>query len=120
VALVSSVLRACAMRRVTRGPIILLTFDPSHRVWLTDYLPELTALDETQMPTVSDYARWRCPCLSRCAYSLRQFLLLGAWQRRTGIAEAEARPRHRGMERRYADLPALDAYDAGDRLAGAG
>jgi len=35
--LVSNVLRACAMRRVTRGPIIQLTFDPSHRPWLTDY-----------------------------------------------------------------------------------
>jgi ubiquinone/menaquinone biosynthesis C-methylase UbiE len=34
------------MRRVTRGPIILLTFDPSRRPWLTDYLPELAALDE--------------------------------------------------------------------------
>ena len=26
------------MRRVTRGRIVLLTFDPSHRPWLTDYL----------------------------------------------------------------------------------
>jgi SAM-dependent methyltransferase len=26
------------MRRVTRGPIVLLTFDPSQRPWLTDYL----------------------------------------------------------------------------------
>ena len=33
------------MRRVTRGQIILLTFDPSHRPWLTDYLPELAVLD---------------------------------------------------------------------------
>jgi ubiquinone/menaquinone biosynthesis C-methylase UbiE len=34
------------MRRVTRGRIVLLTFDPSQRPWLTDYLPELAALDE--------------------------------------------------------------------------
>jgi ubiquinone/menaquinone biosynthesis C-methylase UbiE len=27
------------MRCVTRGRIVLLTFDPSHRPWLTDYLP---------------------------------------------------------------------------------
>src|SRR5882757_6514518 len=46
------------MRRVTRGRIILLTFDPSQRPWLTDYLPELEALDETQMPAMSDYERW--------------------------------------------------------------
>lgn len=46
------------MRRVTRGPIVLLTFDPSHRPWLTDYLPELVSLDARQMPTMSQYAEW--------------------------------------------------------------
>src|SRR5688572_16157270 len=38
------------IRRVTRGRIVLLTYDPCHRPWLTDYLPELAALDEAQMP----------------------------------------------------------------------
>jgi len=46
------------LRRVTRGPIVLLTFDPSHRPWLTDYLPQLAALDARQMPAMSDYERW--------------------------------------------------------------
>src|SRR4029078_9452475 len=46
------------MRRVTRGGIVLLPFDPSQRPWLIDYLPELAALDEAQMPTMSDYERW--------------------------------------------------------------
>jgi ubiquinone/menaquinone biosynthesis C-methylase UbiE len=46
------------MRRVTRGRIVLLTFDPSHRPWLIDYLPELATLDEAQMPVMSDYQRW--------------------------------------------------------------
>ena len=49
------------MRRVTRGPIVLLTFDPAHRPWLTDYLPQLVSLDEKQMPSMSDYARWLGP-----------------------------------------------------------
>ena len=50
------------MRRVTRGPVILLTFDPSHRgSWLTDYLPKLRALDEAQMPSMSDYEKWLGP-----------------------------------------------------------
>lgn len=49
------------MRRVTRGRIVLLTFDPSHRPWLTDYLPELASLDEAQMPTMPDYERWLGP-----------------------------------------------------------
>jgi len=49
------------MRRVTRGRIVLPTFDPSPRPWLTDYLPELAALDEAQMPAMSDYERWLGP-----------------------------------------------------------
>jgi SAM-dependent methyltransferase len=46
------------VRRVTRGRIVLLTYDPSHRPWLTDYLPELAAHDEANMPAMSDYERW--------------------------------------------------------------
>src|SRR5882724_2042865 len=46
------------MRRVTRGRIVLLTFDPAHRPWLTDYFPALAALDEAIMPKMSDYGRW--------------------------------------------------------------
>ncbi|MFO6430730.1 class I SAM-dependent methyltransferase [Erythrobacter sp. W302b] len=46
------------IRRVTRGPIVLLTFDPAHRPWLTDYLPELVALDEGQMPQMSQDEEW--------------------------------------------------------------
>lgn len=46
------------MRRVTRGLIVLLTFDPAARPWLTDYLPQLASLDEAQMPAMEDYRRW--------------------------------------------------------------
>ena len=47
------------MRRVTRGPVVLLTYDPSHRgFWLADYIPELVALDEEQMPRMTDYEEW--------------------------------------------------------------
>ena len=47
------------MRRVTRGPVVLLTYDPSFRgFWLADYIPELVALDEAQMPELTDYQAW--------------------------------------------------------------
>jgi SAM-dependent methyltransferase len=47
------------MRRVTRGQVVVLTFDPSHRgSWLTDYIPELVALDDVQMPRMTDYEKW--------------------------------------------------------------
>jgi SAM-dependent methyltransferase len=99
------------MRRATRGRIVLLTFDPSQRPWLTDYLPELAALDETHMPRMSDYERWLGPVeispvsvprwlpvrllatargLSRSVRSIRKFVLLEHRPRRSRIAEVEA------------------------------
>ncbi len=45
------------LRRVSRGPVVLLTYDPAFRdFWLFDYLPELTALDAGQMPTLDAVA----------------------------------------------------------------
>lgn len=50
------------MRRVTRGPVVLLTFDTAvGGFWLTDYLPQIIALDEKQMPPMDAYARWLAP-----------------------------------------------------------
>ena len=47
------------MRRVTRGPVVLLTFDPTHRgCWLTDYFPELITLDNQIMPQMAAYSDW--------------------------------------------------------------
>lgn len=129
------------MRRVTRGRIVLLTFDPTQRPWLTDYLPELVALDEAQMPAMADYARWLgsvqimpVPVPHDC----RDGFLYAYWRRpaayldptiRTGSssfwairnAEAGLEALRRDLEtgaweRRYADLLARDCYDAGYRL----
>jgi SAM-dependent methyltransferase len=129
------------MRRVTRGRIVLLTFDPSHRPWLTDYVPELAALDEAIMPRMSDYERWLgsveiTPVL--VPHDCRDGFLYAYWRRplayldpfvRSGsssfwaIGNAEAglqnlkRDLENGAwEHRYADLLALDEYDAGYRL----
>lgn len=46
------------MRRVTRGSIVLLTFDPSSRPWLTDYIPELIEVDCATMPAMELYEEW--------------------------------------------------------------
>ena len=44
------------MRRVTRGPVVILTFDPlTSGFWLADYLPELIELDKGQMPGLADF-----------------------------------------------------------------
>jgi hypothetical protein len=133
------------MRRVTRGRIVLLTFDPSRRPWLTDYLPGLAALDEAQMPKLADYERWLgaveiapVPVPHDCsdgflyAYWRRPAAYLDPFIRSgssslfaVGDAEPGLQRLRRDLEsgeweRRYADLLALDEYDAGYRLVVAG
>jgi SAM-dependent methyltransferase len=42
------------LRRVTRGPIVILTLDPERveRSWLTEYAPEVTAAEARRFPTL--------------------------------------------------------------------
>lgn len=50
------------MRRVTRGKLVFLTYDPSFRdFWLLDFFPALTKLDDVQMPAMTEYERWLGP-----------------------------------------------------------
>ncbi len=129
------------MRRVTRGRIVLLTFDPSHRPWLTDYLPELVTLDEAQMPPMSDYQRWLgavqvAPVL--VPHDCTDGFLYAYWRRPEAYLDARLRSGSSSFwaianagvglqklrrdldtgewQRRYTDLLARDAYDAGYRL----
>jgi SAM-dependent methyltransferase len=129
------------MRRVTRGRIVLLTFDPSHRPWLTDYLPELAALDEAQAPRMSDYERWLGPvritpvlvphdCIDGFLYAYwrRPAAYLDARIRsgsssfwaiknaEVGLQSLKADLESGAWERRYAELLTLEEYDAGYRL----
>jgi SAM-dependent methyltransferase len=129
------------MRRVTRGRIVVLTFDPSHRPWLTDYLPELAWLDEAQMPAIHNYERWLgsvqvIPLL--VPHDCRDGFLYAYWRRPAAYLDPRIRsgsssfwatdsvePKldrlRRDLEtdvwkRRYAELLALDSDDAGYRL----
>ena len=42
------------MRRVTRGPVVLLVFDPAlmGNDWLNDYIPELRAIEARRCPPI--------------------------------------------------------------------
>ncbi len=129
------------MRRVARDRVVLLTFDPAHRPWLTDYLPELIALDEAQMPAMSGYAGWLGPVEVRpvpIPHDCSDGFLYAYWRRphayldpriRTGsssfwaMEDAEAGLARLADDletgdwaRRYGDLLGRDAYDAGYRL----
>ncbi len=49
------------MRRVARGPVVILTYDPevSGRMWLMeDYLPEVAELDRRIFPPLDTLSRW--------------------------------------------------------------
>lgn len=49
------------LRRVARGPVVIVTFDPdvSSAMWLmAEYLPEVAALDRQIFPSLDTLARW--------------------------------------------------------------
>ena len=130
------------MRRVTRRRVVLLTFDASHRgFWLADYIPELVALDEAQMPRMTDYEGWLGPvevsavpiphdCTDGflCAYWRRPAAYLDPRVRAAmssfwavgdvseGLKRLESDLESGAWARRYADLLELDACDFGYRL----
>jgi SAM-dependent methyltransferase len=129
------------MRRVTRGRIVLLTFDPAARPWLTEYLPEIVRLDEEKMPAMTDYEKWLGPVKVTpvlVPHDCSDGFLYAYWRRprayldpkiRSGSSAFWAlRDVEQGLnrlkrdvetgewERRYAELLELDAYDAGYRI----
>ena len=129
------------MRRVTRGPVVLLAFDPSCRPWLTDYLPELAVLDDERMPTLSELEQWLGPlqvtpvpiphdCTDGFLYAYwkRPFAYLDPRLRtgsssfwlikgaQEGLDQLKSDLQSGAWERRYADLLQQDEYEAGYRL----
>jgi SAM-dependent methyltransferase len=129
------------MRRVTREPIVLLTFDPAARPWPTDYWPELAALDDERMPTLADLEEWLGPLKVTAVpipHDCSDGFLYAYWRRPAaylderlrsgsssfwlmkGVQEGVDRLR-RDLEsgewkRRYADLLERSEYEAGYRL----
>ena len=133
------------LRRVTRGRIVILTFDPAARPWLTGYLPGLAALDEAQMPALRIYADALGPLSVTplpVPHDCTDGFLYAYWRRpeayldpaiRSGSSSFRALP---GLEagldrlradldsgewdRRHAGLRAQETYDAGYRLIESG
>ena len=130
------------MRRVTRGQIVILTFDPVlTNFWLLDYLPELGTLDLRQTPGMADFEAVLGPvqriavpiphdCSDGilCAYRRRPAAYLDPKVRRsissfwkigdvTEPLRCLADDLHSGAwERKYAHLLHLEAYDFGYHL----
>lgn len=130
------------LRRVSRGPVVILTFDPTLRgFWLEDYFPRLAALDDKQMPLMSDYepslgsvrietipvphdcedgflyAYWRRPAAyldPKIRAAMSSFWALGD----VTAEEAELRAdlKSGAWVRKYGHLLEMDEYDSGYRL----
>jgi SAM-dependent methyltransferase len=129
------------LRRVVRGRIVILTFDPAARPWLTDYIPGLAALDEAQMPPLEVYAQAlgqvRITPLA-IPHDCTDGFLYAYWRRPEAYLDPQLRSGSssvrvladpgRGLERlredlatgawdrRHGALRERDSYDAGYRL----
>ena len=83
------------MRRVTRGKIVFLTYDPSFRgFWLLDYFPALVTLDEAQMPRMADYETWLGPVVVSSVpipHDCKDGFLVGYWKRPAAYLDERAR-----------------------------
>ncbi|MCB1481748.1 MAG: class I SAM-dependent methyltransferase [Rhodobiaceae bacterium] len=134
------------MRRVTRGKLVFLTYDPSFRdFWLLEYFPALITLDEGQMPKMADYETWLGDVSVSPApipHDCTDGFLAGYWRRPAayldervraamssfwalgdvsdGLARLERDLTSGEWERRYGHLMKLDALDCGYRLVVSG
>jgi SAM-dependent methyltransferase len=129
------------MRRVTKGRIVLMTFDPSRRPWLTDYIPELAEIDDRQMPRMDEYESLLGPVDIQpipIPHDCCDGFLYAFWRRPNAYLDPKIRSGSSsfwsigsalaGIDRlksdlesgawndRYRDLMLLDTYDVGYRL----
>ena len=133
---------AAEMRRVTRGKVVFLTYDPSFRTfWLLDYFPALVTLDEGQMPPMENYGKWLGPVEVSpvpIPHDCSDGFLAGYWRRPAayldervraamssfwkldnvseGLRKLEADLKSGAWEQRHAGLLDLDELDCGYRL----
>lgn len=126
------------MRRVARGTVAVLTFDPASRVqWLLDYWPELARLDAEIMPPLALYgevlgeiehvpvpiphdcvdgflyAYWRRPAAyldPRIRRAISSFWKIDA---EPGVARLKADLSNGEWEKRYGGLLTQESCDAG-------
>lgn len=135
------------MRRVARGPVAILTWDPDHAgFWLVqEYFPEILEIDRIILPRIAEIERVLGPCDARpvpipaeCAdgflgaYWRRPAMYLDAGARGAISSFAKIRDPQPGLDRLRADLAdgswaarhgallALPELDVGYRLVVAG
>lgn len=130
------------MRRVAKGPLVILTFDPaSPYFWLADYIPEIIELDQPVMPKLVAFERILGKCKVETVPVPRDCTdgFLGAyWQRphaylypqvraaistfskldniASALAKLEQDLASGAWEKRYGHLMDMERLDVGYRL----
>jgi len=100
------------MRRVARGPVVVLTFDPEVRYfWLADYIPALAALDQGTMPTLGELAAWLDPVTVSpvpVPHDCTDGFLCAYWRRPEAYLDAKVRAAISSFAKLGDVAPALD------------
>ena len=130
------------LRRVTRGPVVILTRDPTYPgFWLTDYIPEVLDADRSIFPDIGEYADvlgstevkkvpipYNCTDGFMCAYWRRPEAYLDERVRsaistfsklpdiRSGLEQLKHDLQSGSWQSRYGDLLDQNQLDMGYRL----
>jgi hypothetical protein len=99
------------MRRVSRGPVVLLTFDPvvSNAMWLMkDYLPEVAALDDAIFPSPEAIGGWLGGHVTVTPVAIFRdtpdWMLGSFWAHPERVLDADARAATSGFARMRPDV----------------
>ena len=94
------------MRRVARGPVVVVTYDAavSSTMWLmADYLPEVAELDQRTFPPIDEVARWLGGSVTVRPLPLRRdtpdWMLGSFWAHPERVLDANARQATSGFAR---------------------
>ncbi len=101
------------MRRVARGPVVIVTIDTrvSERMWLlADYLPEVAALDRAIFPDMEQFRDWLGPNVREIPAPIARdtcdWTLLSFWAHPERVLDDDARRATSGFARMTPDVVA--------------
>jgi hypothetical protein len=112
------------LRRVARGPVVILTYDASvsAKMWLmADYLPELAALDSQIFPRTEQLAEWLGDKVSVEELPIPRdtpdWMLGSFWAHPERVLDADARAATSGFARMPRDVVDRVVSDVSHDLA---
>jgi SAM-dependent methyltransferase len=112
------------MRRVSRGPVVIVTYDPevSAAMWLmADYLPEVAAMDHATFPVPALIASWLGGDVTieplPIARDCQDWMLGSFWAHPERVLDADARNATSGFARMPPAIVARVVAEVGRDLA---